>query len=312
MLGITGAAILSGCAPGEKMETPKETQPPIMSTPSLTESVPTIEPTPEPSPEYVRGTPWERDYTLMPNGPLSSEDWNFTTGTLVPGYNFEEQTYTSRAENARIENGALVIQARNENLDEREFTSARIDTRNEFAFMYGSLEITAMLPRGIGTWPAAWLLPSEPIYDPRELGVREGDRYEFAVNGEIDFLEAIGSIENENIPSAHRYNQRKVGDDAYTPGLINDAYGTFHRYGVIKSPGKIEFTLDGQVFASRQKDSEDPLDWPFEQNYYLILNLAMGGYWAGQDKDQFPPHGIDTSMSDSWQYKIQKITYTPL
>jgi beta-glucanase (GH16 family) len=311
LMGLAGADVLVGCAPANVATQPTvATIEPVTPSPTATEQQ--IAPTPEPSSEYIKGMAWERDFSLMPNGPLNPEEWNFTTGTLVPGYNSEEQTYTNRQENARIENGLLVIEARNENLDNREFTSARIDTRNKFAFTYGKIEVTAMLPRGVGTWPAAWLLPTAPIYDPQKYGISEEHRYNFAVNGEVDFLEAIGSIENTDIPTAHSFNQRNSGQEIYTPGFIDDAYGAFHTYGVIKKPGSLEFMIDGQVYASRLQESESPLDWPFEQEYYLILNLAMGGPWAGREKENFPPYGIDTSMSDKWQYKIQKINYTPL
>lgn len=315
MLTVVGGSALAGCAAEPKLGTERRTiKPTEHPTPAETTPMPDQSPIPQPEPnhEYVYGTAWEKDFSVMPDGPLNPEGWNFVTGTEVPGYNQEEQTYTNRPENVRIEKGALVIQARNEKLDNREFTSARIHTQNHFAFKHGTLEVTAMLPRGVGTWPAAWLMPNAPVYDSQEHGIPQGHRYEFMMNGEIDFLEAIGSIENENIPQAHSFNQRTSGEEIYTPGIINDAYGAFHTYGVIKKPGSVEFTLDGQVFASRTQDSDDPRWWPFEQDYYLILNLAMGGQWAGKEKDYFPPHGIDTSMSDQWQFRIQKISYTPL
>src|SRR5690606_30362872 len=126
-------------------------------------------------------------------------------------YNGEVQSYTSRPKNIRVENGKLIIEAHSEEHDGQPFTSARINTLGIFDFTYGTIEVTAALPYGVGTWPAAWLMPSNPRYDPRELGVPEGDRHEFAVNGEIDFLEAIGRHPGENIPGAHSYNQLKEG-----------------------------------------------------------------------------------------------------
>jgi beta-glucanase (GH16 family) len=78
----------------------------------------------------------------------------------------------------------------------------------------------------------------------------------------------------------------------------------FHRFGVIKTPNKITFTLDGKPYTSRTKNSDNPLDWPYNQPYYLIINLAIGGNWAGAN-------GIDVS-SAPWQLKIKSLSYTPL
>ena len=262
-------------------------------------------------PEYIHGQPWELDFSTFPEGELDAKQWHFEEGTEVAGYNSEEQAYTSRPQNVRVEDGRLIIQAHHEQHEGREFTSARIDTRNSFAFDYGTLEVTAKLPRGVGTWPAAWLMPSNPQYDPREYGIEAGHPWEFSMNGEIDFMEAIGVIENENLPAAHSINQLEAGT-LYTPGIIDDAYGKFHTYGVKKSPGLIEFTIDGEVFATREQTSDDPRWWPYEQDYYLILNLAMGGPWAGSEKAAYPPHGIDTSTEEQWKYEIAKISYEPL
>ncbi len=259
--------------------------------------------TPEVS-DYERGTPWKIDFRAMPDGPIDPAQWNFSEGRKEADYNGEEQTYTSHPKNVRIENGALVIEAHTEEADGQKFTSARINTLGIFDFDYGTIEINAALPKGRGTWPAAWLMPSDPKHDPRELGVPEGDRMEFAVNGEIDFLEAIGRHPGEILPAAHSYNQLKK-EVLYTPGKIDDPYTKFHRYGLIKKPGSLEFTIDGDVYASRTQESNDPLWWPFEQSYYLILSQAMGGPWAGAE-------GIDMTKQDQWQYRIKQITYTPL
>lgn len=258
--------------------------------------------------------PWRVDFATLPDGPLDPALWNFSEGRKEADYNEEEQTYTSRPRNVRIENGELVIQTHVEQRDGKEFTSARINTLGKFDFRYGAIEVTAILPAGVGTWPAAWLMPSNPRYDARELGVPQGSPFEFAVNGEIDFLEAIGRHPGENIPAAHSYNQLHAGN-IYTPGHMENPYTKFHRYGLIKKPGSLEFTIDGEIFASRlQSESGDgsPLWWPFEQNYYLIINNAMGGAWAGAEKEKFPPHGIDLSQQGNWRYRIAAIDYRPL
>lgn len=246
---------------------------------------------------------WVYDFGMFDDGPLPTNDWNVESGVEVANYNDEAQAYTSRTDNVRIENGALVIEAKPEALHGKSYTSARIDSRDKFDFTYGTLEVSMKLPRGNGTWPAAWLMPVRGIYDPSDYGISPTDEHAWVVNGEIDFLESIGRIPNQNIPAAHTYNQRKLSA-IYTPGFIQNPYDQFHTYGIIKSPTKIEFTIDGRTFASRTKTSDSPLDWPFDQPYYLILNLALGGEWAGAD-------GIDDSTAP-WKLEVKTISYSPL
>jgi len=249
------------------------------------------------------GKSWTYNFATMPTGSLPSLDWNFEVGNKVALYNEEAQTYTARQANVRIEDGALVLEARKENLNGKQFTSGRINTKGIFDFTYGTLEITAQLPEGVGTWPSVWLLPSSPRYKPTTYGVANKDRLAWAVNGEIDVLESIGSLPNQNLPHLHTYNELSA-PPYLTPGYTNDAYGAYHRYGVIKTPNKITFTIDGQPFYSQSKTSNNPLDWPYDQPYYLIANLAIGGNWEKTiaDAGSWAPH----------DFKIQSISYKPL
>lgn len=251
---------------------------------------------------------WQIDFSTFKDGPLDSGQWNLENGTEVASYNQEEQVYTDRQKNVRIEDGTLVIEAHHETYGGREFSSARINTLGIHNFTYGKIEFEAQLPQGAGTWPAAWLMPDNPLYDPDDFDIAPDDKWRWAMNGEIDILEAIGIIENTNIPAAHSIGQLRKGT-IYTPAKIDDAYGKFHKYGLIKTPGKLVFTLDGEPYAERVKGEGDtPLEWPYDQSYYVIINLAMGGPWAGSEKAKYPPHGIDTKNHDSWRLKIRSIT----
>lgn len=246
---------------------------------------------------------WTHNFADMPNGLLSRTDWNFETGTTLSDYNDEAQAYTPRLENVHIQDGVLVIEARRENMYDRNYTSARINTLGKFSFTYGTLEVDAMLPSGNGTWPAVWLMPRDNIYNPDDYEIDISDKYRWALNGEIDFVESVGRLPGQNIPAAHSFNQLHTSV-IYTPAYIDDPYTSYHRYGVIKTPDSITYTLDGVPYASHLKESSSPLDWPFNQPYYLIMNLAIGGNWAGAD-------GIDDS-SAPWQMKIKSLTYTPM
>jgi beta-glucanase (GH16 family) len=246
---------------------------------------------------------WAYDFTGRPDGALSATDWVFEEGVKTAAYHNELQAYTSRTSNARIEHGLLIIEARQEALYGKQYTSARINTMDKFSFTYGTLEVDMMLPKGRGTWPAAWLMPRKNKYSAGAYGIANNDKLAWAMNGEIDFVEALGSLPGQNMPSAHSYNELHQ-KPTYTPAFISDSDTAFHRYGIVKTPESITFTLDGQPYASRHKTSDNPLDWPYDQPYYLIVNLAVGGDWAGQD-------GVDNS-SAPWQLKVRTISYKPL
>lgn len=247
--------------------------------------------------------PWKYTFDAKKSSSLDLSLWTIENGNQTADYNDELQTYTSRSENVRIERDALVIQAHIEDLNGKKYTSARINTKESFGFTYGTLEVEMKLPRGTGTWPAAWLMPQTPKYSPAELGVL-GTKNEWALNGEIDFMEAVGYIPGEIIPAVHSYNSL-AGTTLYTPGYVTDPYTTYHRYGVIKTPTKISFTIDGKVYASREKNSNTAYDWPYDQPYYLILNLAMGGSWGGEK-------GVDNLSANSWTMYVRSIDYKPL
>lgn len=307
--GIAAVALLGACSFGNSSS---EQQSPTPA-PISTETLPPIESPKVEQPKVEFGpttSAWVYNFGNLPSGALPSKDWNFEEGNLVPSYNREAQTYTSRPENVRVENGHLVIEGRQESYNERSYTSARINTLGKFSFTYGTIEVDAKLPRGSGTWPAAWLLPADSKYNPEDLGIDDADTCRWATNGEIDFLEAIGRTPNQNIPATHTYNSLHNKKSRYTPAHIKDPYSKFHRYGITKSPGKIEFTLDGKTYATREQSSENPKDWPFEQSYYVIINLALGGGW-GADSKHFPPDGIDTSKAP-WQLQVRSLSYKPL
>ena len=270
--------------------------------PALTSTTPIAQLTTHTKSSTTLAGAWTYDFSQYPDGALSPNDWQFEKGTKVADYHNELQAYTDRTSNVRVENGLLVIDAHREQYEERQFTSARITTANSFAFTYGTLEVDMMLPEGKGTWPAAWLMPRDSIYSPADYGIDKSNKHQWAVNGEIDFAEAIGRLPGQNIPAAHSYNSFSTAP-VYTPAFIKNPYTQFHRYGIIKTADKITFTLDGTPYATRTKNSDSPLDWPFNQPYYLILNLAIGGNWAGQE-------GIDEA-SAPWQLKVRSISYTP-
>lgn len=300
------SALLNACTPKESI--PEQST--HLPTVTAESSTPAMEHQPQPTPlesltekRDIAPREWLYDFSKLKDGPLPSEDWNFEDGVEASNYNGEAQAYTPRPKNVRIENGTLVIEAHAEKFLDKDYTSARINTLEKFEFTHGVIEVNMKTPRGVGTWPAAWLMPAHNIYNPDDFGISKDDTFRWAMNGEIDFAESIGAIPNENIPAAHSYNQFKRGT-IYTPGYLDTPYDEFHTYGLIKESNKLTFTLDGAPYATREKLSDDPRDWPYEQPYYLILNLAIGGPWAGSK-------GIDTA-SAPWQMQVKSISYRGL
>jgi beta-glucanase (GH16 family) len=262
------------------------------------------------TPERPAGS-WTIDFASQPNGKPNAGHWNFQAGTggddpdcLCDGWgNAEDQYYTGRRENVRIENGKLVIEARGERMGDKLYTSARINTKGKLDFMYGELEVTAKLPKGRGTWPAIWMLSSDEKYTASAPDSAWNDPNFWAINGEIDVMEAVGHDPGLIFNSLHTYASVS-GPFAETPGVpVSDMYGSFHRYGLRWTADSLTYTLDGNAIRTVRKTSNDPKHWPFSgQKFHLILNVAVGGEWGGQQ-------GIDPGAFPA-RMEIKKIDYT--
>lgn len=133
-------------------------------------------------------------------------------------------------------------------------------------------------------------MPDNPTYNADDFGVAPDDPNRWAMNGEVDVIESIEIIENENLPAIHSVAEMRE-DTPYAPAHLDNPYDEWNTYGIIKQPGHIIFTINGESYTERvNKDTDTPLEWPYDQFYYIILNLAMGGPWAGSEKDKYPPH----------------------
>lgn len=201
-----------------------------------------------------------------------SQNWGYDLGNGCPklcGWgNNEKQFYTSNPENARIENGLLIIEAHK---TDEGYSSARLVTRGKAAWKYGRMEIRAKLPRGRGVWPAIWMLPQSWAHGgwPR--------------SGEIDIMEHVGFNPLNVFATVHTeaYNHlhgTQRGDSI----RVADAADAFHVYGINWFEDKIEFFVDEKLYFTFPRYSRDPAAWPFDQEFYLLLNLAVGGNWGGK------------------------------
>lgn len=238
--------------------------------------VPTSLPTPEPSP-----TPeWERPgWTLIwqdefDGEALNLDNWTFDIGGNGWG-NQEAQAYTNRPENVRLENGMLVIEAREEPemFAGKDYSSARLKTQGLQEFQYGRIEARLKLPYGQGIWPAFWMLGND-IY-----------KKAWPDSGEMDILEFVGKEPATVYATVHGPGYsggdgvgswRIVGEDT----LRND----FHVYAIEWEEDEIRWYFDDQEYFSVTPD-QVPGEWVFDHPFFLILNLAVGGRWPGYPDD---------------------------
>ena len=199
--------------------------------------------------------------------------WKFEIGGSGWG-NREDEYYTDRLENARVEDGKLIIEAHKEEFQNRHYTSARINSVAKVAF--GKIEFRAKMPAGQGTWGAAWLLADKPIY---------GNGLVWPDNGEIDVLESIGHEPDANHMSLHSHNNSFFNHTQIsTTFAVPNAATEFHDYTLEWLPESITLSVDGIVQLKRMRGpTDDWKQWPFDQNMYLIMNLAIGGIW-GKEK----------------------------
>ncbi len=207
--------------------------------------------------------------------------WNWATGGTGFGNN-ESQFYTDRSENAYVRDGVLTIVARKEPWENRQYTSAKLTTAGKKSIGFGRVEVEAQLPSGAGTWPAIWFL-GENI---RQVG--------WPRCGEIDLMEHVGKRPDYVHFSLHCHSYNFHLDNhrthvEYQPGVRDG----FHNYAMERDENHIAFFLDHrQVAVFEKKPGDTPDEWPFDQPFYLILNLAIGGHWGGSIDDTIFPVSI--------------------
>ena len=199
--------------------------------------------------------------------------WDYEVGLIR---NNERQYYTSgRSRNARVEDGTLVIEAHKEAYGGADYTSASLTSRASWT--YGRVEVRAKLPKGRGMWPAIWMLGT----NIRDVG--------WPTCGEIDVMEHVGfdpgRIHANVHTRAYNHVQRTNKGNSL---LVARPDEEFHVYEAVWTPTQIDVLVDGQRYFTFAKESGGEAVWPFDKPQYLILNLAIGGSWGGQQ-------GIDDS-----------------
>lgn len=257
-----------------KGSVPAAPQPPVSLTP------PTSTTTAPPVPKLV----WSDEFDK--SGSPDPARWKYDIGGNGWGNN-ELQFYTDkRPENARVENGKLIIEARKEDYQNRKYTSARLLTQDRMAWKYGRIEAYAKLPQGRGTWPAIWMLGNN-------IGTAGWPRC-----GELDIMEHVGYDQGVVHGTAHTeaYNHVK-GTQKEGKTTVPTASSDFHLYAIEWSDKQISFFVDDTRYYTVERSilggTEDK--WPFDQPFFLILNLAVGGNWGGSQ-------GVDESI---WPQRME-------
>jgi len=204
--------------------------------------------------------------------------WNIDVGGSGFGNN-EDQFYTDRLENVYLKDSMLHIVARKEVYEHRNYTSAKITTRNKVSFKYGSFEVKMKLPKGLGTWPAFWFLGD----NIKEVG--------WPACGEIDLMEYVGKDPDTIHFSLHskNYNHTKF-NNLHLKKEFKNISDDFHIYRLDWDSKGFKYYLDSElIFTAEKGDKQGEGDWPFDAPFFMIINLAIGGNWGGKIDDSIFP-----------------------
>ena len=219
---------------------------------------------------------WEDNFSV--DGSLDSTKW--WAQTQLPNgsswYNGEIQHYTNRDTNASASGGSLHLRAVSETFTDqghtKDYTSARLNSK--FAFTYGRVEVRAILPTGVGTWPAIWML-GKNITEPGAYFQTQGyGTVPWPWCGEIDIMEHWG--QNQDHVSSAIHTPSSFGGTQNVGGtMLPGASTQFHTYAMEWSPTQIEFSIDSVVHYTYQPTVQDTMTWPFDAPQFLLLNIAI-------------------------------------
>ena len=214
---------------------------------------------------------------------INTSKWGYDIGRGDGGWgNSEAQYYTNNTGNVFIEDGHLVIQALIQNYGGADYTSARLVTRNKGDWTYGKVVVRAKLPGGTGTWPAIWMLPTDWSYGG------------WPNSGEIDVMENVGFSPDVIHGTAHTGDYNWFNGSPPPGGSVNlpTATSSFHDYTLEWDEDYLKWYVDDDLYFTFLNDqTSNTATWPFDQRFHLLLNLAVGGTWGGQegiDNGSFP------------------------
>lgn len=219
----------------------------------------------------------EFDYKGLPN----ADYWNFHEG-----YERNSELQDFRKANlkyAHVKKGRLILKAYkdpHEGINKWtkepyhfDFSSAEVVTDQKVSFKYGRIDVSAKLPTGRGIWPAIWMMPVKSVYGG------------WSRSGEIDIIEYVWGIADDHQTVAATVhtedidiNKNKVGSGYISCNTLSTE---FHLYSLVWKENHIEILFDNQVIFTYEKTTDNSAKWPFDQDFYLMLNISVGGSWGG-------------------------------
>jgi beta-glucanase (GH16 family) len=205
---------------------------------------------------------------------MDNAAWTAETGDGCPGVcgwgNNELEYYMAPPNNLFFQDGKMVIEAKAEAYGGKNYTSSRIKTAGKKFFKYGRVDIRAILPKGKGIWPAIWMMPNDNVFGgwPR--------------SGEIDIMELVGHEANKAYSTVHfgpGPGSANISKGYSLPtGVFNDQ---FHVFSMEWEQDQMKFYVDDNLFSTVNKADLGANTYPFNENFYFIINLAVGGNWPG-------------------------------
>ncbi|MFO7547992.1 MAG: glycoside hydrolase family 16 protein [Acidimicrobiia bacterium] len=287
LIPVVLVTVLAACQPASLPEggdpDTTSTEAPAATTttvaPATTTTIPPTTTTTIASPEPMPIEPPE-GYELVWNDEFDGDsidpsNWTYDIGGWGWG-NGEAQYYTDRPDNARIQNGLLVIELRQERFEDSYYTSARLKTQGLQAFQYGRIEARIKVPRGVGTWPAFWMLGDSFDRDPNDPL-----KSNWPDVGEIDIMEHVGREPDLVIGALHGPGYAGAGALVRWNRQDYDIADDFHTFAIDWDVDGIRWLYDGELFWDLGREAVGDREWAFDQPFFIILNVALGGVLGG-------------------------------
>ena len=223
---------------------------------------------------------------------LDLTKWNIQVGYAA---NQEKEYYTDGTNNIRVENGNLIISAKKENyVVDRNYSSGRIYSKSKGYIKYGKAEARISVPSGVGTWPAFWMMPQSSVYGS------------WPKSGEIDIMEHIGSNPRMTSHAVHTsLKNGSIGNNWSTKVYQDSMENKFHIYSINWDPDQILFYVDNVQTGTLYRNFTDTYTgWPFDQYFYVILNLAIGGTMGGTVDDNIFNNPVELKVDYVRLYQL--------
>lgn len=226
---------------------------------------------------------WEDDFKK--DDFLDPEKWNVIERNTADWGNY----MSDHKDCIWIKDGKLILRGivnDNRSKDTVLYLTGGVNTKGKFAYQYGKVEIKAKLENAKGAWPAMWMLANKPKYG------------KYPRNGEIDLMEHLND-EKQIYQTVHSYYTLELKKDKTPPHYATTNVDTekYNIYGMEWFPDKLVFTLNGkESFVYPRLIDADPTQWPFDQPFYVMIDIQLGGSWVGE----VDPKDLPVQMIVDW------------